>query len=140
MIRLLLRAAPARFRAAPALGALPVLAIALGAGAVLSVQLLNRAALETLDAGLEVISGGADLVVAGLVEEAGSVADEAWPAVLATPGVRRAAPVIRLAGLRVGTIDREVSVPGWGVDMVSGSFDFAGAEGGAGTFDEVVLL
>ena len=133
MIRLLLRAAPARFRAAPALGALPVLAIALGAGAVLSVQLLNRAALETLDAGLEVISGGADLVVAGLVEEAGSVADEAWPAVLATPGVRRAAPVIRLAGLRMGTIDREVSVPGWGVDMVSGSFDFAGAEGDEGT-------
>ncbi|MXW37116.1 MAG: ABC transporter permease, partial [Acidobacteria bacterium] len=130
MIRLLLRAAPARFRAAPALGALPVLAIALGAGAVLSVQLLNRAALETLDAGLEVISGGADLVVAGLVEEAGSVADEAWPAVLATPGVRRAAPVIRLAGLRVGTIDREVSVPGWGVDMVSGSFYFAGADEG----------
>ena len=133
MIRLLLRAAPARFRAAPALGALPVLAIALGAGAVLSVQLLNRAALETLDAGLEVISGGADLVVTGLVEEAGSVPDEAWPAVLATPGVRRAAPVIRLAGLRVGTFDREASVPGWGVDIVSGSFDFAGSEGGEGT-------
>ncbi|MYH21345.1 MAG: ABC transporter permease, partial [Acidobacteria bacterium] len=140
MIRLLLRAAPARFRAAPALGALPVLAIALGAGAVLSVQLLNRAALETLDAGLEVISGGADLVVAGLVEEAGSVADEAWPAVLATPGVRRAAPVIRLAGLRVGTIDREVSVPGWGVDMVSGSFDFAGAEGDEGTLAPEVFF
>ncbi|MDE2881518.1 MAG: ABC transporter permease, partial [Acidobacteriota bacterium] len=98
MIRLLLRAAPARLRAAPALGLLPVLAIALGAGAVLSVQLLNRAALETLDASLEVISAGADLVVTSLVEEAGSVPDEAWPVVLAAPGVRRAAPVIRLAG------------------------------------------
>ena len=133
MIRLLLRAAPARFRAAPALGALPILAIALGAGAVLSVQLLNRAALETLDASLDVISAGADLVVTGLVEEAGSVPDEAWPAVLATPGVRGAAPVLRLAGLRVGTLDRQASVPAWGVDMVSGSFDFAGAEGDEGT-------
>ncbi len=128
MIRLLLRAAPARFRAAPALGALPVVAIALGAGAVLSVQLLNQAALETLDAGLEVISGGADLIVTGLVEEAGSVPDEAWPAILATPGVRRATPVLRLAGIRVGTLDRETSVPGWGVDIISGFFDFAGSE------------
>lgn len=140
MIRLLLRAAPARFRAAPALGALPVLAIALGAGAVLSVQLLNRAALETLDASLEVISGGADLVVTGLVEEAGSVPDEAWPAVLATPGVRRAAPVIRLAGLRVGTLDQELTVPAWGVDIVSGAFDFAGPEAGEGTLAPEVFF
>lgn len=133
MIRLLLRAAPARFRAAPALGALPVLAIALGAGAVLSVQLLNRAALETLDASLEVISGGADLVVTGLVEEPGSVPDEAWPAVLGTPGVRRGTPVLRLPELEVGTVDREASVPGWGVDIVSGAFDFTGF-GDAATF------
>lgn len=125
MIRLLLRAAPARFRAAPALGALPVVAIALGAGAVLSVQLLNRAALETLDASLEVVSGSAQLVVAGLLEEPGSVPDGAWPAVLATPGVRRASPVLRLAGLRVGTRDGEASVSGWGVDLVSGSIGLA---------------
>lgn len=140
MIRLLLRAAPARFRAAPALGALPLLAIALGAGAVLSVQLLNRAALETLDASLEVISGGADLVVTGLVEEAGSVSDEAWPNILATPGVQRAAPVLRLAGLRVGTPEREASVPGWGVDIVSGSFDFAGSEGEEATLASGVFF
>ena len=125
MIRLLLRAAPARFRAAPALGALPVVAIALGAGAVLSVQLLNRAALETLDASLEIVSGGADLVVTGFVEEPGSVPDAAWPAVLATPGVRRAAPVLRLPGLRVGTRESEVSAPGWGVDLVSGTAGLA---------------
>ena len=126
MIRLLLRAAPARFRAAPALGALPIAVIALGAGAVLSVGLLNRAALESLDASLEVLSGGADLVVTGLLEEAGSVPDDAWPVVLATPGVRRAAPVLRLAGLWVGTREREASVPGWGVDIASASFGFAG--------------
>ncbi|MDE2660540.1 MAG: ABC transporter permease [Acidobacteriota bacterium] len=140
MIRLLLRAAPARFRAAPALGLLPVLAIALGAGAVLSVQLVNRAALETLDASLEVISAGTDLVVTGLVEEAGSVPDEAWPATLAIPGVRRAAPVLRLAGLRVGTLDREASVPAWGVDMVSGSFDFTGSGGEEGTLAPEVFF
>ena len=128
MIRLLLRAAPARFRAAPALGALPIAVIALGAGAVLSVGLLNRAALESLDASLEVLSGSADLVVAGLLEEAGSVPDDAWPAVLATPGVRRAAPVLRLAGLRVGTRESEASVPAWGVDIASGSFGFAASQ------------
>ena len=133
MIRLLLRAAPARFRAAPALGALPVVAIALGAGAVLSVQLLNRAALETLDASLEIVSGGAELVVTGILEEPGSVPDDAWPAVLATPGVRRASPALRLAGLRVGTRESETSVPGWGVDLVSGSFGAAASpESGAG--------
>ena len=128
MIRLLLRAAPARFRAAPALGALPVAVIALGAGAVLSVQLLNRAALESLDASLEVLSGGSELVVSGVLEEAGSVPDEVWPAVLATPGVRRAAPVLRLPALRVGTAESEAAAPGWGVDIVSGSFDFTGPQ------------
>lgn len=125
MILPLLRAAPARFRAAPALGALPVVAIALGAGAVLSVQLLNRAALETLDASLEIVSGSTELVVTGVLEEAGSVPDDAWPAVLATPGVRRASPALRLAGLRVGTRESEAPVPGWGVDLVSGSFGAA---------------
>lgn len=140
MIRLLLRAAPARWRAAPALGALPILSIALGAGAVLSVQLLNRAALTTLDASLEVVSGGAELVVTGLVEEPGSVPDDAWPNILATPGVRHAAPVIRLAGLRVGTRDRELSVAGWGVDLVSGVFDFSGSEGEEGTLASEVFF
>ena len=130
MIGLLLRAAPARFRAAPALSSLPIAVIALGAGAVLSVQLLNRAALETLDASLEVLSGGAELVVSGLLDEVGSVPDDAWPAVLAVPGVRGAAPVIRLPGMRVGTRDGEASVPGWGVDIVSGSFDFAAPQEG----------
>lgn len=125
MIRLLLGAAPARLRTAPALGALPIAVIALGAGAVLSVGLLNRAALETLDASLEVLSAGADLVVTGLLEETGSLPDDAWPVVLATPGVRRAAPALRLAGLEVGAGDREASVSAWGVDLVSGSFDFA---------------
>jgi putative ABC transport system permease protein len=125
VIRYLLRAAPARFRAAPALGSLPIAVIGLGAGAVLSVGLLNRAALETLDAGLEILSGGADLVVTGLREEPGSVPDDAWPSALATPGVRHAAPVLRLAGLRVGTREREEPVPGWGVDITSGAFGFA---------------
>ena len=128
MIRLLLRAAPARLRAAPALGALPVAVIALGAGAVLSVQLLNRAALETLDAGLELVSGSADLVITGLVEEPGSVPDEAWPAALGAPGVARAAPALRLP-LRVGAGGTEVAVAAWGVDIVAAPMGMAGTRG-----------
>ena len=129
MIRLLLRAAPARLRAAPALGALPVAVIALGAGAVLSVQLLNRAALETLDAGLELVSGSADLVITGLVEEPGSVPDEAWPAALGAPGVARAAPALRLPILRVGPRGNEVRVSAWGVDIVAAPMGMAGTRG-----------
>ena len=125
MIRLLLRATPARVRAAPALFALQVAAIALGVGAVLSVQLLNRAALDTLDASLEVISGDAELIVSGLFERHGSVADSAWPAALATPGVASAAPVVRLTGTVVTAGGIEVPVPIWGVDILSGSFDFS---------------
>lgn len=140
MIRLLLGAAPARFRAAPALGLLPIAVIALGAGAVLSVGLLNRAALATLDAGLEVVSGSADLVVTGLLEEPGSVPDESWPAVLATPGVASAAPVIRLAGLRLATRESEASLSGWGVDVVSAPLGFAAPRDGAGSFLPAVFF
>ncbi len=126
MIGLLLRAAPARLWAAPALALLQVAAIALGVGAVVSVQLLNRAALDTLDATLDAVSGAADLVVSGVIDEPGSVPDAAWPAVLATPGVRSAAPVIRLPEVTVSAagseIPTEVSVAAWGVDILSNSF------------------
>lgn len=131
MIRLLFAAAPARIRAAPALFALQVAAIALGVGAVLSVQLLNRAALDTLDASLEVLSGDAALVIAGVVEGPGTVPDAAWTAALGTRGVGSAAPVVRLPGVMVATPEAEIPVPVWGVDLFSGSFDFSAP--GAGT-------
>ena len=125
MIRLLLRAAPARIRAAPALALLQIAAISLGVGAVLSVQLLNRAALDALDANLEVLSGNADLVVSGWIEEPGSVPDAAWPTVAGTPGVENAAPVVRLPDGVVAAGELAAPIAIRGVDALSGSFRFA---------------
>ena len=126
MIRLLLRAAPARVRAAPALTLLPVAAIALGVGAVLSIQLLNRAALDTLDAGLETVSGGVDLRLEGRVLRAGAVPDEAWPESLTVPGVESAAPLVRLGSLPFRAGDgRRAAATAYGVDLLSAASGFA---------------
>lgn len=131
MIRLLLRAAPARLRAAPALTLLPVAAIALGVGAVLSIQLLNRAALDTLDASLEAVSGGADLRLEGRVLRAGAVPDEAWPESLTVPGVESAAPLVRLGSLRFRAGDgRRATATAYGVDLLSAASGFAGPSAG----------
>lgn len=131
MIRLLFRAAPARLRAAPALTLLPVAAIALGVGAVLSIQLLNRAALDTLDASLETVSGGVDLRLEGRVLEPGAVPDEAWPRALAVPGVESAAPLVRLGSLPFAAgEDRCANATAYGVDLLSGAFGFAAPASG----------
>lgn len=131
MIRLLLRAAPARLRAAPALTLLPVAAIALGVGAVLSIQLLNRAALDTLDASLEAVSGGADLRLEGRVLRAGAVPDEAWPESLTVPGVESAAPLVRLGSLRFRAGNgRHAATTAYGVDLLSAASGFAGPSAG----------
>ncbi len=124
MIRLILRAAPARFRAAPALALLSVSAIALGVGTVLAVNLLNRAAMETLDASLEVVSGTTDIVVRGLRVEPASLPDEAWPRALGTPGVMRVAPLVRLPGVILGRGDASTRITLTGVDVLTGSFRF----------------
>ncbi len=125
MIRLLLRAAPARVRAAPALTLLPVAAIALGVGAVLSIQLLNRAALDTLDASLETVSGGVDLRLEGRVLRAGAVPDGAWPESLTVPGVESAAPLVRLGNLPLSAGDgRRAAATAYGVDLLSAASGF----------------
>lgn len=129
MIRLLLRAAPARFRAAPALSLLPVFAIALGVAAVLSIQLVNRAALDTLDASLEAVSGASDLRLEGLVLEPGAVPDRVWPEALAVPGVESASPVVRLRRVSLAAGERRASAEAYGVDLLSTGFAFA--EGGS---------
>lgn len=131
MIRLLLRAAPARFRAAPALSLLPVFAIALGVAAVLSIQLVNRAALDTLDAGLEAVSGASDLRLEGLVLEPGAVPDRVWPETLAVPGIESASPVARLRRVSLAAGERRASAEAYGVDLLSTGFAFA--EGGSGS-------
>ncbi len=137
MIRLALHGSWRRFRASPALTVLPVTAIGLGAAAVLSVQLLNRAALASLDASLEAVSPGADLRVESLVVAPGAVPDSAWPAVLRVPGVAAAAPVVRLPEVVVAPLGPEAApaVPllVWGVDLISGRFASLGdGEDGAG--------
>ncbi len=126
MIRLILRAAPARFRAAPALALLSVGAIALGTGAALAVNLLNRAAMETLDASLEVVSGNTDLVVRGVRAAPAGVPDAAWPQALGVPGVMRVAPLVRLPGV---TLTGGASVTLVGVDVLTGTFRFDGSGG-----------
>ena len=131
MIRLLLRAAPARFRAAPALSLLPVFAIALGVAAVLSIQLVNRAALDTLDAGLEAVSGASDLRLEGLVLEPGAVPDRVWPETLAVHGIESASPVARLRRVSLAAGERRASAEAYGVDLLSTGFAFA--EGGSGS-------
>ena len=129
MIRLLLRAAPARFRAAPALSLLPVFAIALGVAAVLSIQLVNRAALDTLDASLEAVSGASDLRLEGLVLEPGAVPDRVWPEALAVLGIESASPVVRLRRVSLAAGERRAAVEAYGVDLLSTGFAFA--EGGS---------
>ncbi len=140
MIRLLLGAAPDRIRAAPALFALQLAAISLGVGAVLSVEILNRAALDTLSASLEVISGERQLVVTGILEEPGSVPDAAWPAVLGVSGVAGASPVLRLPGRTLVRGEREATLPIWGVDLLSGSFDFAAPGAEAAVFSAAAFF
>ena len=127
MIRLLLRAAPARVRAAPALTLLPVAAIALGVGAVLAIGLLNRAALDTLDASLDAVSGGADLHLEARVLESGAVPDGAWPETLTVPGIESAAPLVRLGSLSFDAGEgRRATAAAFGVDILSAVSGFAG--------------
>ncbi len=118
MIRALLLRTPARFRVAPALSLLSVVAIALGVGAVLAVDLLNRAAIQTLDASLEAVSGTTDLVVRSVREPPARLPDEAWPLALGVPGLRRVSPVVRIPGASVDGAPLTVL----GVDALSGSF------------------
>ncbi len=125
MIRFLFRTARARATAAPALTLLSVMAIALGSGAVLAVDLLNRAAIETMDASLELVSGQAGLVVRGIREQPASVPDEAWPGTLGVPGVGRVAPIVRIPSVEVSRGGVEDSVALLGVDIFTGSFAFA---------------
>ncbi len=129
MIRLALRTTAARVRAAPALTALTVVAIALGSAAVLSVQLLNRASLDALDASLEAVSPGAELRLEAVTTGEGMLPDEAWLHALARPGVESASPVVRLPRVAVIAGDASTEVPVVGVDLMSAGFGFAAPPG-----------
>ncbi|HZZ83244.1 MAG TPA: FtsX-like permease family protein [Anaeromyxobacteraceae bacterium] len=87
-----LAALRAQLAAGRALFLLSVLGVALGVGAVLSIQILNRSALGAFAGGVRAVSGEADLQV---LPRSPSLPDEAVAAVLAERGVRAALPIYR---------------------------------------------
>lgn len=129
MIRLALRTAAGRARAAPALAVLLVAAIALGSAAVVSVQLLNRASLDALDASLEAVSPGAELRLEGVAVGEGTLPDHAYLDVLTEPGVASAAPVVQLRRVRIESPGGSIEASVLGVDLLSAGFAFAAPPG-----------
>jgi putative ABC transport system permease protein len=94
MIRYLLRSLAVRLRAGRALFLLSLLGVALGVASVLSIQIINRNALAAFRAGLQAVSGEADLMVVG---RGPSLPESTFPEVLAQPGVAAAWPIDRAA-------------------------------------------
>lgn len=99
MIRIVLTAIRAHFRSGLLLLALTVFGVALGVGSVVSIQLINRSAVASFEAGVDAIYGEVDL---SIVARGPAFADELYPRALATPGVARAWPridlLVRVAG------------------------------------------
>ena len=81
------RAAVRELRGGKALFLLAVAGVALGVGAVLSIQILNRGALGAFAGTVRSVSGDADLSVLGWT---GSLDEALLPEVLAVPGVAAA--------------------------------------------------
>lgn len=92
MRRYLLAAAAKELRGGKLLFALAVAGVALGVGAVLSIQLLNQGALGAFSGTVRAVSGDADLSV---LPWAGGLDEALLPEVLGVPGVAAAAPLWR---------------------------------------------
>jgi putative ABC transport system permease protein len=112
MIGYLLRSAPGHFRRSRSLFVLTVLGVALGVGAVLSIQIINGSALAAFRGSMRAVSGEVDLVILG---RAPTFAESLYVRAAATPGVERAWPMYRAeaATLRDGTTFLQV----YGVDL-----------------------
>ncbi|GEJ58182.1 FtsX-like permease family protein [Anaeromyxobacter diazotrophicus] len=93
MRRYFLRALGAHLRGGRALFALAVAGVALGVGAVLSIQILNQSALGAFTGSVRALSGDAQLSVVG---RGPTLPDELLPEVLGTAGVAAARPLLRL--------------------------------------------
>jgi putative ABC transport system permease protein len=85
--RYLVRTLRAQLRRAPSLYALTIAGVALGVGAVLTVQIVNRNALAAFAGSVQAVSGDADLTVLG---RGPTFPDSLYPAVNGTPGVAAA--------------------------------------------------
>jgi len=114
MLRYLLLSLRAQWREGRALTALTVLGVALGVGSVWSIQIINQNAIGAFKAGLESISGDADLSIVGVTPD---FDERLYPRVLQTPGVRAAWPLFRLPVTLAGRSDYFLEV--LGVDLYS---------------------
>jgi len=91
--------------------------VALGVASVLAIQILNTSAVAAFEAGIETLSGEADLVVRG---SAPTIPETLLPLVLSTPGVGAAWPVVSVpvflpeyeTTLRVLGLDLVTPLPG----------------------------
>jgi putative ABC transport system permease protein len=109
-----LRGLGREIRAGRALFALTVAGVALGVAAVLSIQILNRAALGAFSGSVRAVSGEADLSVLGLADR---MPEGLLVEVLAVPGVAAAVPIYRVeAALEA---DPEAGLEVLGVDLVA---------------------
>lgn len=93
MIRYFARALAAQLHGGRALFLLAVAGVALGVGAVLSIQILNQSALGAFAGGVRALSGDAQL---SLVGRGPTLPDALLPEVLAEAGVRAAYPLYRV--------------------------------------------
>lgn len=93
MIRYLRLTLAASLRRARSLYLLTVLGVALGVGAVLTVQILNANALAAFRGSVLAVSGDADLSV---MSRTPAMPDSLFPAALATAGVQAAWPLYRV--------------------------------------------
>lgn len=93
MIRYFIRATGAHLRQAPSLFLLTVFGVALGVASVLAIQIINRNAIGAFSAGIQAISGEADLMVVG---QATTFDESLFPQVLGMEGVAAAWPLYQV--------------------------------------------
>jgi putative ABC transport system permease protein len=112
VIRYLVRSAPAHVRRSRSLYVLTVLGVALGVGAVLSIQIINGSALAAFRGSMRAVSGEVDLVVLGRTPV---FPEPLYVAVTGTPGVERAWPMYR-TDVAVRTVDGQF-LEVYGIDL-----------------------
>ncbi len=107
-----------RFAREPATSLLTVAGVALGAGSVVTVQVLTEGAVAAFDATVELLAGDADALVLG---HGGKVDESLYPVVLGTEGVAWASPLLEgsVVARRAGEQDLRRRVPLYGVDLLS---------------------
>ncbi len=93
MRRHLIQSLRAQVRAGRVLFLLSWFGVALGVAAVLSIQILNQNALGAFAGSVQAVSGEAQLSVLGRTPD---LPESLFPLVLAEPGVRSAAPLVRV--------------------------------------------